>query len=53
MWAIYYRDDATGHVERYAGQRASREPFASHDDAEAIRRACPNATQMETREVAP
>lgn len=50
MWDVYYRDDAQGPVARYAGQRATREPLPDYDTAEAVRRACPNATQMETRE---
>lgn len=49
-WHIHYRDDATGPVARYAGQRASTEPMPQRE-AEEIRRACPNGAQMELREV--
>lgn len=52
LFAVFYRDDAQGPVARYAGKRASREPFATYAEAEAIRQACPNGSQMETREVA-
>jgi len=51
MWAVFYRESAQGPVARYAGQRAMRDAVATYDEAEQIRRACPNATQMETREV--
>ena len=45
---LYYRDDADGFAAPFAGRRATREPM-SRDEAETIRRACPNGAQMEVR----
>ena len=45
---IYYRDDADGFAAPFAGQRATREPMP-RAEAEDIRRACPNGSQMEVR----
>ena len=45
---LYYRDDAEGFAGPFAGQKASRDPML-RDEAEAIRRACPNGAQMEVR----
>lgn len=50
-FAVYYREGAQGPVARYAGQCATRDAVPTYEEAERIRRACPNASQMETREV--
>lgn len=48
-YGIRYRADAGGFVRRFAGQWATPdgEGFATYDEAEAIRRACPNGDHME------
>ena len=47
---IYYRDDATGFVASYAGQRATVDTHPMpRDEAQALIRITPNGAQMELR----
>lgn len=47
---LRWRSDASGFVTRFAGQLAGG-PFATRDEAEAIKRAMPNGGQVDVEAV--